>query len=186
MRVMSFCLLFLLLSCAAPKVIPLKGNYPTQPIEITSNKNFDELWDKLIDVFAQKGLSIKIIDRSSGLVVSDRSLLPATIEDKNGNLMDPAAYIVVPKIYNKVAKRFIPITKIITGPYVSKSYVDKADPVSGDWNVRIKKTNTGTVINVNIVNITYTSLENKIQKETILQDYKSTGVFERTLADLIK
>ena len=91
----------LLTSCAS-KVIPLKGSYPTTPIEITSTKSFDDVWDNLVDMFAQKGLSIKIIDRSSGLIVSDRSKLSTTIENKKGGLQDPTAFIVVPKTMNNI------------------------------------------------------------------------------------
>ena len=82
-------LLFFVASCASTKinVIPLKGTYPVTPIQITTEKKFDEVWEKLVDVFAQKGLSIKIIDRSSGLIVSDRSLLTATVENNDGSLL---------------------------------------------------------------------------------------------------
>lgn len=174
----------LLFSCSQ-KIMPLKGSYPKTPIEITSTKGFDEVWDKLVDLFAQNGLSIKIIDRSSGLIISGSASLPATVENKDLSLQDPSAYIVVPKIYSQSSQRYIPITKMIAGPYVSKSYIDKVDPVSGEWNVRIKKAGSGTIVNVNLVNLTYSVLQDKIIRQTTLTDYKSTGVFEKTITDIL-
>jgi len=174
----------LFFSCS-PKWLPLKGSYPATPIEISSDKGFDEVWDKLVDVFAQNGLSIKIIDRSSGLIISYSAQLLTTIEKKDGSLADPNAWIAVPQIYSQSAQRYVPITKIAAGPYVSKSYLDKSDPVSGEWNVRIKKTATGTTINVNLVNLTYSIIDQKIPRTTPLIEYKSTGVFEKLITDIL-
>ena len=78
------------------------------------------------------------------------------------------------------------MTKVIAGPDVAKSYIDKADPVYGDWNVRIKAGSNGTTINVNIVNLTYESVVNKISTQKQLNSFKSTGVFENIISDLIK
>lgn len=179
---------FLLIACSpTQKIIQLKGSYPVPPIEITSSKSFDEVWDKLIDLFAQKGLSIRLIDRSSGLLISGAATLVTTIEDKNGNLMDSTAHIVVAKRYDATAHRYVPITKVIAGPYVSKSYIDKPDPVYGEWNVRIKKAGTGTSINVNVVNTIYTYVDAKgIPYDRKLSLYKTTGRFESMIANIIK
>ena len=166
-----------LFSCS-PKIIPLKGTYPPPPIEISSTKSFDEVWDKLIDLFAQKGLSIRIIDRSSGLIISSKSALLYTIENKNGSLKDPTAYIVVPKYYNAGVKKYYPVTMLGIG----KEY-----PVIGDWNVRIKKSSNGTIINVNIVNVEVDMpMSYKIKKPIEAVKYKTTGVFENLIADIIK
>ncbi len=122
-------LLAVFLSSCAIKMIPVTGTYPDQPIQIKSEKPFDDVWSNLIDVFAQKGLSIKIIDKNSGLIVSERIEFPATIEDKNGNLKDPNAYIVVPKYRSKMDGKFYPIN----------SFRDDYLGVNGEWNVRVKK-----------------------------------------------
>ena len=177
-------------SCTATKTIPLQGNYPTTPMIFTSEKSFDKVWDNLVDVFAQKGLSIKIIDRSSGLIVSGKALLSATMEDKNGKPKNPDAFIAVPS-YSHDGKRY-PMTSPSSsvGPYATQKQIDaiNATPVYGEWNVRIKTSNAGTSINVNILNVTYDvyNLTMKTNVESPLFTFKSTGVFEKQLADIIK
>jgi hypothetical protein len=132
------------------------------------------VWDKLIDLFAQKGLPIKIIDRSSGLIISDRSLLTTTFELKAGGLKDSAAFLVLPKLYVASSKK---TTNIANGM-----------PVTGEWNVRIKENTGSTTINVNIVNVryeTYDPVSNRT-REHIATNYQSTGIFERLVAESIK
>lgn len=173
-------------SCTASKPIPLSGNYTQTPIVIQSANSFDVTWDKLIDIFAQQGLAIKLIDRSSGLIVSEKSKLTSTIENKDGSLARPLAFIAVPSVM-EFSKR-VPISGYFKpGPYAKESQI-KYNDVYGDWNVRIKKTETGSTINVNINNVMYESYNAnaKIYVPTALYGYKSTGIFEKQLADLIK
>lgn len=173
-------------SCGTIKTIPLKGNYPTMPTVINSNKHFEEVWDKLIDLFAQKGLSIKVIDRSSGLIVSDRSLLKTTIEDTKGIIEDPTAWVVVPKEHNPISGRDEAVSGSSSGVYAKKMI---PNDVIGDWNVRIKKNTDGTTsINVNIVNVRYEDIAPgaNYKKEFNLYSYKSTGVFENLIYSAIK
>ena len=110
-------------------------------------------------------MSIKIIDKSSGLIVSEKTKLSWTREDKKGNLINPGAFVVV-QSYNTMAQAVL-------------SYV------TGDWNVRIKPLENGkTSINVNLVNIKATNTGAKLYG---LYEYdipaKSTGVFEKTIAE---
>lgn len=170
-----------LLGCS-DKVIPIKGSYPTPPIQQRTEKSFDEVWDKLVDVFAQKGLSIKIIDRSSGLIVSGAYQLETTIEDKNNNLLNPKAYIVVAKTHETGSGKDVPITG-----YGFAKKTGKMIPTDafGELNVRIKKDGSGSIINVNLVNVYYESLINKVPTKINLVSYRTTGVFEKELADLI-
>jgi hypothetical protein len=184
-KLLPITIVFILLSCAPAKYIYPKGSYPTTPMEFASSKTFDEAWDRLVDVFAQKGLAIKIIDRSSGLIVSERSALPATIEDKFGKPINPDAFVVVPKFKNAGTNREEPISGTSTGVYAKKMI---PNDVYGEWNVRIKKTATGSLINVNITNVTYNVFVNmtKTYDKRTLSEFKSTGVFENLLANLIK
>ena len=160
-----------LLTGCAYKITPLKGSYSDKPFEITSDKSKDQVWDKLIDFFAQKGLSIKIIDRSSGLIISDRSSLTWTFEDSKGKLIDPTAWIVIEK-------------NVDPGP----NKVIKPSSVAGDWNVRIKELpNNKTVINVNLVNI---KAKKEFSSKYGSSEYEikalSTGNFEKIISDIIK
>lgn len=164
-----------LAGCAAPKPVALKGSYRSTPMIIETDRTFDQVWDKLIDLFAQKGLSIKVIDRSSGLIVSERAILTSTTEFNSGLLKDSTAFIVAPKEYNRYTKKYDPVYRRI----------------SGEWNVRIKRVDDKTLINVNLVNITaqrftIDDLQKPIYADGPCQDCKSTGFFEQTLSNLIK
>jgi hypothetical protein len=170
-------------SCSTGKLIPLKGQYPATPIVIDSPNSFEKTWDRLVDLFAQKGLAIKIIDKSSGLIVSENSRMPATIEDKNGKVYDPTAFIVIP--VRRIGSELIPVSGKTSGPYAKKI---KANDVFGEWNVRIKPNGTGSTINVNITNVSYEDYltATKSYHPVSIYDYKSTGVFENQIAELIK
>jgi hypothetical protein len=169
-------------SCSQ-KIIPIAGTYPTTPIIINSENSFDKSWDKLIDIFAQKGLSIKVIDRTSGLIVSSKAALSATMENKNGLPVNPEAFIVVPSIMRNGRKE--PITGTNAGPYAVEKKI-KANDVFGEWNVRIKPNGTGSTINVNINNISYDTYVGSALVSANLNSYKSTGVFEMILSNAIK
>lgn len=164
------CFLF---SCAY-KSVPLKGNYDEKPFELIVEKNKDVIWDNLIDFFATKGLSIKLIDRTSGLILSDRSLLTWTYEDAKGKLENPAAWVVLPKIVDPGTMKPVSFAQVY-----------------GDWNVRIKEIDKDkTKINVNLVNISYTStiyaFMSTVPTSTVYHDGKSTKVFEKLISEQIK
>lgn len=186
MKYLLFISVIFLSSCFTLKIMPLTQTYPFTPMIFTSDKPFDKAWDNLVDVFAQKGLSIRIIDKSSGLIISSRSLLSVTTESKTGGLTDPSAYIAVP--YYLTNKNRIPITNPYVGPYVNMKTF-KINPVYGDWNVRIKpNASGGSTINVNITDIYYDYIDQhqKEIKNTPLKFYRSTGIFEKDLSDLVK
>lgn len=186
MKYLFFFLSVTLFSCAPAKMLPLTSQYPSTPMLFNSDKSFEKTWDNLIDVFAQKGLSIKIIDRSSGLIISQKSELSATIEDKNGKLYDPHAFIAIP-CYIANGKR-VPVSNPNAAAYSTQKKII-ANPVYGDWNVRIKPTASGgSTINVNITNLNYEIFDYKLKENKLhsLTEYKSTGVFENILVDLIK
>lgn len=167
-------LVFVFVGCASAKVTPVKGIYQTLPFIATSSSNFNAVWDKLIDLFAQKGLPIKIIDRSSGLIISDRSVLPVTFELKEGGLKDPNAFIVLPKMYDPNSRKTTTIAGI--------------NPVTGEWNVRIKEVDGKTSINVNIVNVKYESWDmyTKRTRDNYVTTHHSTGMFESLISQAIQ
>lgn len=183
MKLLLFASLVFFTGCVSTKVIPIKGTYPETPIIINSTKTFDQAWDKLIDIFAQKGLSIRIIDRSSGLIISDKSELSTTYENETGKPVDETAFIVVSSVIQYGKK--VPVTGTSSGAYAQTKV---AYPARGDWNVRIKSNaGGGCSINVNITNITYNAydLTEKRYRDMNLAAYKSTGVFENLIASMI-
>jgi hypothetical protein len=168
--------------CNTYKIIPIKGSYASQPIIATSERPFNEVWDRLIDLFAQNGLSIKLIDKSSGLIISDNSAITATWEDKKGLLVHPEAYIVTPKAFNGV----IYAEQGITHNGGNKASLKKPSIVRGEWNVRIKQGDKGSLINVNLVNVKYEDWDGKMMVWRNLSSFRSTGLFEKLIADTIK
>lgn len=156
-----------------PLIVPLTGSYMDKPYEITSDKSFDSVWSNVIDLFATKGLSIKLIDKSSGLIVSEKSSLAYnyTFEDDNGKLRDANAWVVLSKV----------------SYYGTEMYPDK---ITGEWNVRIKSAENGkTTINVNLTNIEATKYIPPSQysaMQNLTFQGKSTGKFEEMIADLVK
>lgn len=162
--------IFSLTSCGI-KVIPIKGTYQNVPFEIETEKSFDQVWDNVVDLFAKKGLSIVVIDRSSGLIVSKPGSLIYTYENSNGQLLNPNAWVVIPKIIDKGSNKVV-----------------KNATVQGEWNVRIKEKNGKTVINVNLVNITASVMSFNTMNPyfEVLTDAKSTGVFEKYISEFIK
>lgn len=174
-KIYTICALaiFCFASCKI-KAIALKGEYPNQPMAISTDKSFEQVWSNLIDLFAQKGLSIKVIDKSSGLIVSERTAIPVSIEDKKGRLKDPQAYLAVPKIYVYNLEKPINYRG------------GEVNAVTAEWNVRIKATGNGSVVNVNLVNPSYTYQGSKSSKTELIVGAKSTGIFENYIADQIK
>ena len=161
-----------LYSCTVHKVIPISEDH-YDPKTIETSSSFDQTWDKLIDLFAQNGLSIKVIDRSSGLIVSERGLLPSTIELDPGKPKNPAAYAVSPKV--TYATRDKPLYYELTG----------------EWNVRLKKSETGTVISINMGNVEGKYVVYEVHSRAVVYtklcpSCKSTGVFEDMIADVVK
>jgi hypothetical protein len=168
----SSILLLSLIGCTTTKIVPLKGVYENKPFEIISDTPKDQVWDKIIDFFAQNGLSIKIIDRSSGLIISDRSSLNWTFENNNGELIKPLASVVIEKIIDIGTKKPI-----------------RPSSVTGDWNIRIKQLpDNKTSINVNLLHIEATGYTIKFG-EGVTQyaiKGKSTGNFEKLISDKVK
>jgi len=160
------------------KTIPIKGQYLDGPYLDTTTLSKEAVWDKIIDFYSQKGLSIKIIDHSSGLIISDRTVLTTTFEDNKGQPIKSAAWIVLPKTINPNDRK----------PFAPGS-------ITGEWNIHIKElSDKRTSINVNLVNINGTEeivakvgSSYKTTKQIIpLVSYKSTGNFERMITDFIK
>lgn len=165
----------LLTSCMTLKPVSLKGNYSESPYEVVSDKEFDQVWSNIIDLFATKGLSIKLIDKNSGLIISEKTsfLSDYTFEDKNGVLENPNASIVIEKM-----------------TYEGYNQSLKPQKITGEWNIRIKENSSGkVVVNVNLTNIDATSLVAGSQyspAQNLTFNGKSTGKFEELITSLVK
>lgn len=168
------CLSISLVSCGGLVNVPLKGTYIDKPIEITSKQPYEKVWSNIIDLFATKGLSVKLIDKSSGLIVSEKTSLKDSysFEDAQGNLENPSAFIALDKNEIKGFSKLQPET------------------VVAEWNIRIKSIDGNlTLINVNLTNINafYTSPAGPYSAaRTITFVGKSTGNFEKQISEILK
>lgn len=161
---------FLFNSCA-PKVYTLKGSYPAPPIVYHSDQPFEKVWSNLIDLFAQNGIPIQLVDKSSGLIISGAASLTWSFEDKTGVLVKKDAWVVLPKIIDRGNNKVI-----------------KPNNVYGSWNIRIKDDSGKTSINTNLYNISasYGSLAAYAKNSITIADGKSTGIFEKFIFEKIK
>jgi hypothetical protein len=173
-----FAYLFLIVGCDN-KVIPLKNKYEDKPYEFTVSNNKDLVWNKLIDLFTKKGLAIKTIDKTDGVITTDNAsfINSYTWENKDGNLINPNALVVCSKF---------------RGPFTLGTSLTPS-AITGQWIVRIKQESDKTILNVKLANaigkisIGDTGLNGH---ESTLSTYElrieSTGVFEKLVADVLQ
>ena len=164
---MTVIVLALLSSCTVHKLIGSYDKVITQNVD----SEFDKVWGKVIDVFAQKGIPINVIDKSSGLIVSNKFPIPLSMvtKEKGGVPSDKNAFLVIPSTISRV---------------LLHSYL--VDEASGSFNVRVKKNESGkVVININLVNVESKFVPNDRRRSPIDILAKSTGVFEKKMIDLI-
>lgn len=163
-------LIYTFSGCMSTKAVPLKGTYTNGNFEAITPTSKEKVWDNIIDFFSKKGLPIKIIDKSSGLIVSDETGLTWSYEDKNGKLIDPTAWVAIKKI-------------LISGTNTPI----KPTLVTGEWNIRIKGApNNQTSVAVNLVNPKYMNMNVSTLTYFSSGGVKSTGVFEKMIYEQIK
>ena len=93
----------IIISGCNPNMIPLKGNYVASPIEFTSAQSSDSLWLHITQIFAEKGLGVKKVDKMKGLIVSKKTpfISVYSFEDTVGALKEPQAWVVLQKVFIK-------------------------------------------------------------------------------------
>jgi hypothetical protein len=161
-------LILVLQSCGIQEY-PLKNKYDPKPYVIESPRSFEEVWGSLVDMAALQGLSIKFLDKLSGLMVSERNdfLNNYTFERPDGKLQKQDAFLVVKRYSSRSQSSVTPLT------------------LTAEWNVRVKATQNGkTLINVNLVRPMAESPS--LLKYGIFMEVYSTGQFERYMAESIK
>jgi hypothetical protein len=163
-------LLALLSGCAQQKVIGLRGNYSRSPYELTTTSKFNDVWNRLIDLFAKKGIGVKLLDRSSGFIVAQNIQAPVTHEKKDGTVANASAFIITSKYYDPGSRKYY---------YINLANIE--------WNIHLVGFDGGTKINVNLINVDKIGFDNAILVKNP-QDIKSysTGVFEKIVTEYIK
>lgn len=123
-----------------PDLVPLKGNYRVSALEITSTESTDSIWSHLTHLFTTHGLPVKSIQKKNGVIVSAKTPFISiySLEDKDGQLQQPQAWVVMPKVVNK-----------------QKEW--KAKEIYGQWSIQVTETGKGaTTIKVDpIIICTY-------------------------------
>jgi hypothetical protein len=166
MKPILFCTALFLISCSA-KVVPLRNQYPVPPMTFKTENKIDQVWSNLIDFIATTGMSIKIIDRGSGLLITeDYSFVKKMTHEnqKTKKVNNPDAYLV--SNWYKISGGYLAPTEVMA-----------------NWNIRLKEIEGGgTNIAVNITNV---RAVNAIDKARVF-DVRSTGVFEKMIFDIVK
>jgi hypothetical protein len=149
-------------SCVTIGTIGIKGKYQEGPVKREFNHSYDETWNKVIDFISDIGLNVKMVDKGSGLVISDPTSFTGktSVEDKAGKILNSEAFIV---------------TSRTNDPNV-------ANPIrsaTASYNLRVKETGPGkSVVSVLLYNITVTGIV-----DTYTHKGKSTGNFEKWILD---
>lgn len=150
-----------LFSCSSVKT--LQGYYENT-YTIESSKSFDEVWDNVIDYFAQNAIPISTMEKDSGLIISKDVSVSQTVE-KDGKPFNPNAFVVIPD-YN----------------------IKNLPDATMTFNVRVRKYDDKIKVTVTTFDVQGyywhgNAMSMVIYKQPI--EGKSTGVFERRLAELI-
>jgi len=160
-----------ILSCSTTKQLTLKGNYLAEPFTFTSPKSKQQVWDNVVSIVAQTGMKFSRLDKDNGLLVSEEYSFAGAIttEDINGNLLDTSAWIVVNSKYWKVTKEY-----------------EHPKAITGVLTVHLKESSGGTLGNINLTNLKVYNTATGLPVPADRYVVRSTGVFERKLADKLK
>ncbi len=170
-----FCMIGAMLSACGVTTPFLRGHYETTNSIITTT-HYDQVWSNVIDFFAEHNIPIGTLSKESGLITANNVAInesSVSYEDKNGQIVNPQAWFVLPYIKGVVGGR-----------------------VTCSFNVRVKKVDEHkTSIQINLSNpIGYYNLEylntltfkKEIIYNTVPRTCQSTGNFESLLLALFK
>ena len=132
---------------------------------VTTNLSYDEVWDKVVDFFAESGVNISTIEKASGIIVASKTPFNSFTFSKGGVWDNPNALILLSSdAPNKNGwSRYL---------------------ITGDWNVRVKTIEGQVSITINLYNLVC-AIELLDGKIKYCNAY-STGKFEGALLDLFK
>ncbi len=157
----------LLSSCSSIKLV---GTYPTNNHFAETDLSVEQVWTRVIDYFAMSGISIKLIDKASGLIVSEEtSFVDYYTREEDGKPIDPNAYVVIPTVRGGFGNILEP-RAAITGEW----------KMLGSWNVRVKPNGDKTLVNINMTNLSCYYLQPSMwgASNATAIPIASTGVWE--------
>lgn len=153
--------------------IDLTPSYTSTASKVqTIERNYDAVWSKLVDFLANEGIAVKILDKESGLMVSEVYSFKNTYTrvGKDGKLENTQAYVVIGDLKGGFGNRLEP------------------HRIDGNFNVRVKRVgDEQTEITVNLVNLvsTYQNPPN-VGGGIINIGIKTTGSFEEKILNYLK
>ena len=159
---------FFLIGCVS-RVVPLRHQYLPGIFEQVVTKPKAVVWANLLNFLSQNQIAVRVSDSATGLLKSGQTALPWSYESKGGGkLNDPEAWVAVERVIYK--NKPLTLTSIV-----------------GEWNIRVKELDAGrTYIVVNLVDLRYSTPSEPTYQPFLRASPRSTGVFERMLADQLK
>ena len=161
----------ILQSCATvntqDSIIRIKGRYNNPDTFYFSDRTQEEVWNATVKLICKAGYSVKFMEKVSGVIFLDKTdFLDVSTTENNKGLENPEAFVV-------------------TGKQLIYGMTLKPSNVIADWNIRIFQDNGKTAININLKNIKSITPINTVNTQSIVYESKSTGNFEKMIADSI-
>jgi hypothetical protein len=162
-KILSFLIIVFLMSSCRIEYTPLKGNYPSD-YTVVFNKPADDVMTDVIEYCLKNNISIKAIDRKSGLIMSEPYRIDAfTFENPNGMPEDSSA-------------------RVIIGREKLKDYTFEPEVVYTDIIFRVKEEDNKTSMTIMLAN-TSAFL---VAGGSCLKEVKSTGYLEKRIIEGMK
>lgn len=152
---------FVFLQSCTTSVVALRGKYQEGPVKSKIERPFESVWESVIDLIAETGVSVKMIDKASGLIIADVASFSGLLsfEEPKGDLANSKAHIVIERLNSDF-------------PNSANKY-----DATAIWNMRVKPiADNTTVVSVNLHSI-------RVDKSPLPLRGKSTGTFEKWLID---
>lgn len=159
--------------------MPIEGKYHTGPVETTTAKSKDEIWENLMDLVARNGLPVVTLDKASGILIVGPTSLTATRErgrfDRNRSKTD--------------ARLVRPNAHLVTG-YVYGGGQFTYDPNAlGRWNVRVRDNGENRLVSVVLFDLKAADVPPPVIRQREQQEakarFQSTGNFEQMIVDAV-
>lgn len=166
---LSFVIIWLIFS-SCRSIVPLRGKYQEVPVKSKYSISFDRAWEGVIDFISDTGQEVQLIDKESGLVISDQYTVSGkhiSMENSKGKIVNSDAWIVSQRHSDDNPK----------------GNLRETHTASAKWTIRVKQVADETVIAVlmHVKNV-YWGLP---QKWTFVFDGASTGNYEKYMLDEI-
>ncbi|MGX5854043.1 hypothetical protein ACWKW6_10385 [Dyadobacter jiangsuensis] len=168
-RLSSF-VIVLLTFASCRTTVPLRGSYQETPVKTKYTMPFNPIWEAVIDFISDTGQEVQLIDKESGLVISDQYTVfgkHISMENAKGKIINTDAWVVSARHSDDNPK----------------GNLKETHTASVKWTIRIKQVADETVIAVlmHVKNV-YWGLP---QKWTFVFDGVSTGNYEKYMLNEI-